>query len=45
VAFFAVVGSVVGVRINKRISATQLQRGFGWFVIAVGVAVLVREVC
>jgi uncharacterized membrane protein YfcA len=45
VTTFAVVGSFVGARIAKQVSATQLQRVFGWFVIAVGIAVLVREVC
>jgi uncharacterized membrane protein YfcA len=39
----AVVGSVLGAALGKRISARHLQRAFGWFVIVVGIFILVRE--
>jgi uncharacterized membrane protein YfcA len=39
----AVIGSFIGARIARRVSTAQLQQLFGWFVIAVGVAILARE--
>jgi uncharacterized membrane protein YfcA len=39
----ALAGSAIGVRLGGRISAQQLQRGFGWFVLVVATAILVRE--
>ncbi len=43
VTAIAVGGSLVGVRVGRKLSAQHLQRAFGWFVIAVGVAMLARE--
>ncbi len=43
VTVLAVVGSVVGARVGRRVPAHQLQRGFGGFVIAVAVAMLIAE--
>jgi uncharacterized membrane protein YfcA len=40
---FAIGGSVVGAGVGKHISVRMLQRSFGWFVIAVGILVLARE--
>lgn len=40
---FAIAGSFIGTRIGKHISVRVLQRSFGWFVIAVGILVLARE--
>jgi uncharacterized protein len=40
---FAIAGSFIGTRIGKHISVRMLQRSFGWFVIAVGILVLARE--
>jgi hypothetical protein len=39
----AVVGSAAGVLLGKRMSSQLLQRAFGWFVIVVGVFILIRE--
>ncbi len=43
VTALAVVGSLVGVRVGRRVPAHQLQRGFGGFVIAVAAAMLIGE--
>jgi uncharacterized protein len=43
VAALAMVGSVVGMRLGRRLSACQLQRGFGAFIVVVGTAILLRE--
>lgn len=40
---FAMVGTVVGCRLSARFSATQLQRGFGMFVILIALALLSIE--
>jgi uncharacterized membrane protein YfcA len=39
----AVVGSLVGARLIDRIPGAALQRGFGWFVLAMGAVVLVQQ--
>ena len=39
----AIAGSFAGVRIAKRISGSQLQRTFAWFVIIVGILVVTGE--
>lgn len=43
VTAIAMAGSIAGARIARRLSAQVLQRAFGWFVIAVGVLILARE--
>lgn len=43
VVAIAVVGSLVGARLVRRISTQHLQGSFGWFVIVVGVSILARE--
>ncbi len=43
VAASAIVGSVVGGRYTGRIGQDQLRRGFGWFVLVMGVLVLARQ--
>jgi uncharacterized membrane protein YfcA len=37
------VGIVIGTLLGKRVHATHLRQGFGWFVLLIGVGVLVRE--
>lgn len=37
------VGIVVGMLLARRLDGSQLRSGFGWFVLVLGVAVLVRE--
>jgi uncharacterized protein len=39
----AAVGSLIGVWLGRRISVRALQRSFGWFVVVVGLAILVCE--
>lgn len=39
----AVAGTFFGARLGHRLSAQHLQRAFGWFVIVVGLLMLVRE--
>lgn len=43
VAALAITGSFLGALVGKRITARHLQGGFGWFVIIVGLLMLVRE--
>jgi uncharacterized membrane protein YfcA len=43
VTVFAVIGSLAGARLGRRVPAQSLQRAFGWFVIAVAAVILVRE--
>lgn len=39
----AVVGSLIGARLSDKVPETALRRGFGWFVLVMGVFVLVQE--
>lgn len=39
----AVIGILVGVRLNRLVPAAKLKSGFGWMVLGVGIAVLIRE--
>lgn len=39
----AVVGTIAGVRLAQRVSADSLRRGFAWFVLAMGIFVLAKE--
>ncbi|MEG3614380.1 sulfite exporter TauE/SafE family protein [Isoptericola haloaureus] len=39
----AVVGSLIGARLTTRVPEAALRRGFGWFVLVMGVVVLVQE--
>lgn len=39
----AVVGILIGVRLNRLVPAEKLKVSFGWMILAVGVAILLRE--
>ncbi len=39
----AVVGGLIGVPLVKRVPEKALKKGFGWFVLAMGLVILVRE--
>jgi uncharacterized membrane protein YfcA len=39
----AVLGTFVGVRLTEHVSVNALRRGFGWFVLAMGLFVLAKE--
>lgn len=41
---FAVVGIFVGAQLSRRISSDKLKPAFGWFVLVMGVYILVREI-
>lgn len=41
----AMVGIVVGARLSKRISNERLRPAFGWFILAMGAYMLIRELC
>lgn len=39
----AITGILIGNRINKRIKSRELKKGFGWFVLAMGIFIICRE--
>jgi uncharacterized membrane protein YfcA len=43
VAMIAMGGGMLGMRLGRRLSAQQLQRGFGVFIVVIGTAILLRE--
>ena len=40
----AIIGILVGGLINKKINGEKLKRGFGWFVLVMGVFILIHEI-
>jgi len=40
----AILGILIGHRFSGKVSAAQLRRSFGWFVLITGIYILVREV-
>jgi len=43
VTLMAVAGSLIGARLGRRLSTEMLERGFGWFVIIVGAAIVAQR--
>lgn len=43
ISSFAIVGCIAGTLLSKRISNAKLKPAFGWFVLAMGIYILVRE--
>jgi uncharacterized membrane protein YfcA len=43
VALIAMAGSMLGMRLGRRLSAQQLQGGFGVFIVVIGSVILLRE--
>jgi uncharacterized membrane protein YfcA len=39
----AIVGIFAGNAIGKKISGDQLKKGFGWFVLAMGIYIIITE--
>lgn len=39
----AIIGVLIGNLINKRIKAGELKKGFGWFVLTIGIFIIFRE--
>ncbi|SFW86791.1 hypothetical protein SAMN05661012_05961 [Chitinophaga sancti] len=44
VTLLAMVGIIAGSYLNRKVPAGKLKRGFGWFVLVMGIYILVREV-
>jgi uncharacterized protein len=42
-AIISIAGIVLGLRFSKRISPCSLTHGFGWFVLVMGIYIMVRE--
>ena len=42
-ALLSVVGIFIGVRLNQIVSGQKLKKGFGWFVLVMGVFIVLRE--
>lgn len=40
----AVVGIYLGVLLNKKISSKNLKKGFGWFVLVMGILIIIKEI-
>lgn len=43
VAALAIVGIFVGSHLSKKVSADSLKKGFGWFVLVMGIYIIVKE--
>lgn len=44
VSAFAVVGVFIGTALSKRMNATKLKPAFGWFVLIMGIYIIVKEI-
>jgi uncharacterized protein len=44
VTSLAIVGIFIGNRLNKKIDADKLKKGFGWFVLVMGLYIIVKEI-
>jgi len=42
--FFAVAGIFIGILLSKRIPGQKLKKGFGWFVLVMGVYIIIKEI-
>jgi hypothetical protein len=43
IAIFALIGIVLGTSISKKIDGTKLKPAFGWFVLVMGIYILIKE--
>ena len=43
VTALAVIGIIIGTQLAKRINNTSLKKGFGWFVLAMGIYIIAKE--
>jgi uncharacterized membrane protein YfcA len=41
----AVTGIFIGAALSDKIPGNYLKRGFGWFILAMGIYILVKEIC
>jgi len=44
VSFVAMIGVFVGGLLGKSINGTKLKKGFGWFVLAMGIYIIIKEI-
>lgn len=44
ITVIAIVGIFIGGFFNKKVSATKLKKGFGWFVLLMGIYIIVKEI-
>ena len=44
VSFVAMIGVFVGGLLSKSINGTKLKKGFGWFVLAMGIYIIIKEI-
>lgn len=42
--FFAVAGIFIGILLSKKIPGQKLKKGFGWFVLIMGVYIIIKEI-
>jgi uncharacterized membrane protein YfcA len=40
---FALIGIVIGTSISKKIDGTKLKPAFGWFVLVMGIYIIIKE--
>lgn len=43
ITLIAIVGIIIGGLINKKVKGEKLKKGFGWFVMVMGIFILIRE--
>ncbi len=41
----AILGIFIGVKLSEKIPGSYLRKGFGWFILAMGIYILIREIC
>ncbi|HQY12500.1 MAG TPA: TSUP family transporter, partial [Ferruginibacter sp.] len=41
---FAVAGIFIGIYLSKKIPGNKLKKGFGWFVLVMGIYIIVKEI-
>ncbi len=41
--FFAVLGIFIGIYLSKRVPSAGLKKGFGWFVLVMGIYIIIKE--
>ncbi|MDP2160864.1 MAG: sulfite exporter TauE/SafE family protein, partial [Flavobacterium sp.] len=41
--FFSIIGIFIGNRLSKTINGSKLKAGFGWFVLVMGVYIMIKE--
>jgi uncharacterized membrane protein YfcA len=39
----AIIGIFIGNKLSKKVSAEGLKKGFGWFVLVMGIYIIVKE--